>query len=264
MLQTKLVEFSNKTNDLIRGILLSSGDSAKAVLMCGGFERSATTEKKFKVLADKLAENNISSLRFDSTGCGLSDGDFSTVTVERMADDTRRAIVFLRKETKAKNISIFCHSIAACVIANLLNEINFEKIILIAPALNQKNLLRYWFAKQEGENKNSNIEINWGNFKNYLDEDKFQKDCLRADKMAKFNYISSAYFLENKDRDYSGLFKTTQNILHIHGSKDDKVPPESLNVKFGNEIIVKGGDHDMERPDMFNQWINKAIDFLIE
>lgn len=48
--QTKLVEFKNKTNNLLRGILLSNGKSDKAVLMAGGFERSATTEKKFKVL----------------------------------------------------------------------------------------------------------------------------------------------------------------------------------------------------------------------
>lgn len=262
MSQTKLVEFANKTNDLLRGILLSSGDNTKAVLMCGGFERSTTTEKKFKILADKLVENNISSLRFDCTGCGLSDGDFSKVTAERMASDARSAFIFLQKETKAKNISVVCHSLAACVIASLLNEIKFEKIILIAPALNQKDLLRYWFTKQEEENKRSNVKINWSNFKNHLDEDRFQEDCLRTDKISKFNYISFDYYLENKDKDYSNLFKNSQNILLIRGDKDDKVPLGSLNIKFKNEIIVKGGDHDLERPDMFEQWINKAVDFI--
>lgn len=263
MSQTKLIEFPNKTNDLLRGILLSNDNIEKAVLMCGGFERSATTEKKFKILADKLIENNISSLRFDCSGCGLSDGDFSKLTVERMAGNLRNAVKFLREEAKIKNISLVCHSLSACAAAEVFKEENFEKIVLLAPALNQKDLLKYWFTASDKKNKNSGAEINWNNFRDRLNDDEFQKDCLRIDKMTKFNYISSVYFLENKDKDYSELFKNNQNILHIHGDEDDKVPLESLNIKFENQIIVKKGDHDLERPDMFEQWINNVVDFLI-
>ncbi|MBU4338124.1 lysophospholipase [Patescibacteria group bacterium] len=262
MRQIKLIEFANKADDLLRGILVSSGDSAKVVLMCGGFERSATTEKKFKALADRLIENNISSLRFDCAGCGLSDGDFSKTTVKRMTDDLRSAVEFLKEEAETENISLVCHSLSACAAGRVLDEANFKKIVLIAPALNQKDLLRYWFTKQEEESKKINIKINWNNFKNYLDEKRFRKDCLRTDKMTKANYISSAYFLENKDKDYSALFKKNDNVFLARGDKDDKVPLESLNIKFKNEIIVKGGDHDIERPDMFEQWIEKTVDFL--
>ncbi len=262
MYQTKLVEFTNKTNDILRGILMKKDDSRKAVLMCGGFERSTTTEKKFKILADKLIERDISSLRFDHTGCGLSNGDFSKITVAGIADDLHRVAEFLRKEVKVENISLVCHSLAACAAGEILKKENFEKIILLAPALNQKDILRYWFAVSDVKKKNPSIEINWSNFKNYLDEARFQEDCLRTDKMTKVNYISSDYFLENKDKDYSSYFKNNQNILHIHGDKDDKVPFESLNVNFVNKVIVRGGDHDMERPDMFEQWIGKVIDFM--
>lgn len=262
MHQTKLVEFANKANDLLRGILLLNDNSKKIILMCGGFERSATTEKKFKALADRLIENNFSSLRFDCTGCGLSDGDFSETTVKRMADDLRNAIEFLKEEAELENISLVCHSLAACPAGEALKEINFEKIILLAPALNQKDLFRYWFTVSVMEKGNLDIKVNWSNFKNYLNEKHFQEDCLKTDKMTKTNYISFDYFLENKDKDYSSYFKNTQNILHIHGDKDDKVPLESLSIKFKNEIIVKGGDHDLERPDMFDQWANIAVDFI--
>ncbi|MBU4056448.1 lysophospholipase [Patescibacteria group bacterium] len=262
MRQTKLIEFQNKTGNLLRGILLSNGNSRKAVLMCGGFERSTTTEKKFKATADELAKNNIISLRFDYTGCGLSDGDFSKTTVGRISGDIQSAADFLRKESGVKDISLICHSLSACAIGSLLNNINFKKIVLLSPALNQKDLLRYWFTVSAMEKQNPHIKINWSNFKNYLDEKRFQEDCLRTDKMTKSNYICSAYFLENKDKDYSSYFKNNQNVLHIHGSEDDKVPLESLNVKFKNEIIVKGGGHDLERPDMFEQWINKAVEFI--
>lgn len=262
MYQTKLIEFNNETNDLLRGIVVQKDDSNKAVLMCGGFERSATTEKKFKVFADKLIENNISSLRFDCAGCGLSDGDFLKTTVKRMTDDLKNANEFLREKAGIENISLVCHSLSACVAAEILKGINFEKIILLAPALNQKDLLRYWFTISVMKKMNPDVEINWSNFKNYLNEKKFQEDCLRTDKITKANYVSFDYYMENKEKDYSSEFKNNKNILHIHGDNDDKVPIESLNVKFDSRIIVKGGDHDLERPDIFEQWINKAVDFI--
>lgn len=262
MLQTKLIEFKNKNNDLLRGILAQKNSTKRAVLMCGGFERSATAEKKFKVLADKLAEKDIASLRFDYTGCGLSDGDFSKITVERMADDLRNAFKFLKKEFEIKNISLVCHSLSACAFGGVMDEMNFEKIVLLAPALNQKDLLRYWFVASDTKKKNPGVGISWNNFRKYLNEIRFQDDCLRIDKMTKANYISPEYYLENKDIDYSVYFKNNQNVLHIHGDKDDKVPLESLDIEFKNKVIVKGGDHDLERPDMFQQWIDRAFDFV--
>ncbi|MCK5320835.1 alpha/beta hydrolase [Candidatus Parcubacteria bacterium] len=264
MKQTKLIEFKNGDGSILRGIFVFGKKTEKAVLMCGGFERSATTEKKFKVLADELANQNIASLRFDYSGCGLSDGDFARITVQRMANDFRNAVKILQEKIDCENISAAVHSLSACVVANLTKESFFKKIILIAPALNQKDLLRYWFTVSAMKKEKPNVKITWQNFRNYLDEKKFQADCARTDKMTKTNYISADYFLENKDKDYSGLLADSRNVLHIHGDKDDKAPIENLNVEFENKIIVKNGDHDLERPDMIEQWIYRTIDFIIK
>ena len=262
MRQTKLIEFKNKNGDILRGIFVSGKKNEKTILMCGGFERSATTEKKFKIMADKLAKQNIASLRFDYSGCGLSDGDFAKVAIKKRADDFRSAVKILIEQTNCKNISVITHSLSACVVACLVKKLLLEKIILIAPALNQKDLLRYWFVASTMKKKKPEIRITWQNFKDYLDEEQFQIDCERTDKMTKTNYISADYFLENKNKDYSDLLGDNQNILHIHGNKDDKAPLENLNVEFKNKIIIKGGDHDLERPDMMEQWIKNAVDFI--
>lgn len=87
-------------------------------------------------------------------------------------------------------------------------------------------------------------------------------DCKKRGKMTKLNYISPDYFLENKNKDYSELIKDNKNIFLIHGDKDDKVPLESLNIEFKNKVVIKNGDHDMERPYMFKQWIKKAVNFI--
>lgn len=91
---------------------------------------------------------------------------------------------------------------------------------------------------------------------------KFREDIERENKMTKENYISSDYFKENIDKDYAKLFKNTDNILLVHGDSDNKVPLESLNIDFSNKIIVKKGDHDLERPDMMAQWLDGVIKFL--
>lgn len=262
MKQTKLIEFKNKSNEILRGILTFDKVDVKAVLIAGGFERSATTEKKFKVLADRLVEKGIPSLRFDYTGIGLSDGDFFQTTIKRMSKDFMQAFEVLKEETGCEHISVIAHSLSACAVAIVIKKLSFKEVVLIAPGLNQKDLFRYWFVISTIKEENPDIEISWHNFKKYLNEEIFIKDCKRTDKMTKTNYINAGYFLENKEKDYSRLLTNKQNILYIYGDNDDKVPAESLNVKFANKVIVKGGDHDLERPDMIKQWLNKAIDFI--
>ncbi len=258
-IKTNLVEFG----DNLRGILVLPKNPQKIVIMSGGFERSATTEKKFKFLTDKLAERNIASFRFDYNGIGLSDGDFSQITVAMLTKNLRQAISIIKKEINFnEKVSVIGHSLFACPIAKLSETMHFDKIILLSPALNQSNLLRYWFTKSMMKNKN--IEINWKNFTEYLDEEKFKNDCERKDKITKSHFVSSKYFLENMNKNYCSCFadKNMEKIIHIHGDNDNDVPIESLTCSFPNQIIVKNGDHDLEKPAMFKQWVDQVVKFL--
>ncbi|MCK5320942.1 alpha/beta hydrolase, partial [Candidatus Parcubacteria bacterium] len=246
----------NTQNKSLRGLLLRQS-SDKLVLMCGGFERRTTTEPKFKKLTDLLAKNNISSFRFDYSGCGLSDGDFSKTTVKTMSDELLLAIETIKKKIDFKILIVVAHSLSACVVASLAEKKLFEKIILLAPALNQKDLLRYWFVKS-----NTKKDIDWKNYKQYLNELQFETDCKREKRTTKSNFIGSEYFLENKEKDYSDLLINAQNILHIHGGKDDDVPLESVNIDFTNQLIIKNGNHDLEKPDVFEIWSKKTLNFI--
>jgi esterase/lipase len=256
MRHTELVEFHNNDNKLLRGLLLRQGNK-KLVLMCGGFERHATTEPKFKKLADLLADNKISSFRFDYSGCGLSDGDFLQTTVKRMSDELLLAIQNVNEKFDFESLIVVVHSLSACVVASLVNKKLFEKIILLAPALNQKELLKYWFAKSNIQN-----EISWTNYKQFIDEKQFETDCRRKTRMTKSNIIGSEYFLENINFDYSKFLINIQNILHVHGSMDDDVPLESVTINFPNRLIVEGGSHDLEKLDIFENWSKEVINFI--
>lgn len=263
-MKTKLIEFKNQNQEILRGIItMPNGKISGGAVFVHGFERNATTEKKFKGMSGALAERGIISLRFDFSGCGLSDGDFSKTTIASRAQELLMAVKIFQEEFGLEKIDFIAHSLGACVLAKTLNEIKprIAKIILTAPALNQKDLLRYYFARDN----NPEIKVNWQNYKQYLNEEEFLKDCARADKMTCQNYIGSNYFLEAKDLDFSASFEMIkERILHIHGDADVKVPLESLNVRFENRVIVAAGDHDLERPDFWGQWFGKAVDFLTE
>jgi len=265
-MQTRLLEFNNKNGQTLRGILTLPEASIKhAVIFLHGFERCSSTEKKFKRLADELLKKNIASLRFDFAGSGLSDGEFQDITIEGQANDFVHALQVLNDNLRAEKISVVAHSLGACALATKIQQIQNQvyKIVLLAPAFNQKRLLRYWFVVSQMKKVNPEQKVTWQNYESYLNEEDFMDDCRSANKTVKANYISAGYCLENQQRDYSKELEDLQDsTLHIHGSHDVVVPIESLNIKFKNRVIVREGEHDLEKPIIIEQWLEKAVGFL--
>lgn len=265
-MKTNLLEFENQDGDCLRGIMTTPDGKINGAAIClPGFERPGTVEKKFKRLADNLAENMIATLRFDFSWTGLSDGDFSKTTIARQGEELLKAIDAFKKEIGDHKVSVVAHSMGAAVFANKLEDIREQvaNAVLIAPALNQQDLLRYWFTKGYMKNIDKSIEVTRENFREYLNEEAFQKDCARTDKMSKTNYIGSEYFQTGKELDFSdSLNNTDLDILQIHGWRDDAVPYESNNVEFENVIHIEKGNHDIERVNQTEEWVPKATEFI--
>lgn len=232
--------------------------------MLHGFERTATTEPKFIRLSKALADLGIPSLRVDFAGIGLSEGDYKNTTVESMTSDLIVVIDDLKSRYGFEKISIVAHSLGACVVANLLNKNrnDLHKFVLIAPALNQRDLMRYWFTVNQLSKTNPEIKVDWNNFKNYLDEAAFLKDSLHK-KITKAHVVGAEYFLENRANDYLNNFLGYEDkVLFVQGTKDDKVPIESLNVNLPNKILVENADHDIEKPGLWEEWTKQAAEFF--
>lgn len=265
-MKTKLVEFKNNNGDILRGIAaIPEVVTGRGAVFLQGLERNATVEKKFRRLADALAARGIISLRFDASGCGLSDGDFAKTTLRGRSNELMAAVNYFQKDFGKMKISFVAHSLGMCALALKLDGLEdiIERMVFISPALNQSDLMRYYYVRDMMGTKEPGIIIGWDNYKKYLNEEEFTKDCSRTGRIMRENYIEPGYLLEAKDIDLSNYFdKIREKILHVHGEHDIKVPLGSLNTKFPNRIIVSGGDHDLERPDLFNQWFPQSVDFL--
>ncbi len=260
----ELVEFESKNGFKLSGILEMGVNPEKGLICLHGFERTSITEVKFVKLIRGLPDN-FASFRFDFSGSGLSEGEFENTTVQSLLRDLESAIEYLIERTGLKHVSIVAHSLAACPLSLYINKHpeNIDKVILIAPATNQKDLLRYWFVISQMKKQDPSLTITWGNYKEYLDDEKFEMDCKREGKELKSNCINSGYFLSGKEVDYTEqLSQFKERVLHIHGDNDQAVPLASLKYNIGRQVIVINGDHDLERPSMQSQWIDQAVKFL--
>jgi len=256
----KLIEFANNKNEILRG-LYTEGKADFGVIFISGFERSAIAEKKFKIIVDELQKRDVATYRFDCTGCGASNGDFRFTTVASLLNDFTRAIEHFKGISRLQKVVVVGHSVAGCVIGEYWQANELKKAVLLAPALNQKDLLRYYFVRKIMKGEKA---VNWNNYREMLNEKMFEASCQLDFVMTKTNYLNGEYFRENKDKDYSGLFeKFNDQVLLIASPDDDKMPADSLNIDFKNKVIIKHSDHDYERPDVVDQWLEKAINFIV-
>ena len=261
---TRLIEFASHKGETLRG-LLDEATSDRGILFVHGFERTAF-ESKFKRIAGAL-RGSVNLFRFDFSGCGLSDGSFEDLTVEKLSQELVCAVNILQEKcSNIHKLSFVGFSLGGCIITKYLIDSarKADRLAFFAPGFNQKQLLRYFFTRQQ----HRDILISWDNFTSYLDEEAFQLDIQKHQRMMKEHYLSSAYFTENAEKDYQQDFLAlgyeTDRVMILQGADDDKVPPGSNETVYSvyKSFIIAAGDHDLQRPDMVEQYFERLIAFL--
>lgn len=266
---SRLIEFHNHKGELLRGILDEAPETDRAVVFVHGFERT-TIESKFKRIVDTM-RGSATLFRFDFSGCGLSEGSFEDVSVAKLTRELGCALEELCSQAPwVKRISFVSHSLGGCITllyATQFQDATLDRMVFLAPAWNQKKLLRYFFAVRSlTKEQKKTTTITWQDYQSYFNEEAYQKDCAVNRRMLKEHYLGSEYFAENMDRDYQDYLEgfDMQRALLIHGDRDDKVPFESLDrlPDILHVIHVAKGDHDLQRPDMVEQYLSLVVDFL--
>ena len=261
---SRLIELANNKGAMLRGIF-DEAPSDRGIVFVAGFERT-TVESKFKRIIDAL-KGEVNTFRFDFSGCGLSDGSFEDLTVEKLSQELAYTVnVFQEKCSNVRSVSFVGFSLGGCIITKYLIDSarKADRLALFAPGFNQKQLLRYFFTRQQ----HRDILISWDNFTSYLDEEAFQLDIQKHQRMMKEHYLSSAYFTENAEKDYQQDFLAlgyeTDRVMILQGADDDKVPPGSNETVYSvyKSFIIAAGDHDLQRPDMVEQYFERLIAFL--
>lgn len=232
-----------------------------AVIFIAGFERFGY-EQKWRLLSKELSAVWIPTIQFDFTWLWLSEGIYNNPIMENLLIDLQSILSISREQFWFDTFVLIGHSLWACVALSAYKEFgNITKLILLAPALYQASLNRYWYATNINRS-NKDLVITWDNYKSYFNENEYQQ-YISKPQIKKANIIESTYLCDMSNMNYNEFIPNpSDNLLIIHWDKDNTVPLSSINHTFKNQIIVTWWDHDLEKPIDIQQWLSQTIWFI--
>jgi uncharacterized protein len=96
----------------------------------------------FVQLSRALAEAGVSSLRFDFTGAGESDGLFRDMTVDSMGSDLLSAVRLVRKRYSPSSLILLGHSLGGMIAALSCAASKPDGLVLLSPVADAQGLVR--------------------------------------------------------------------------------------------------------------------------
>jgi uncharacterized protein len=210
-------EFRTVDGLRLRGTLVTAAEPgrAAAVFVHGG---GVTRDEGgfFTRIAEGLAEDGVSSLRFDLRGHGESDGRQEDLTLASILNDIGAAIEHVREATGAESIHLIAASFAGGITAYFAVEHpeRVERLVLINPLLNyQKRFVDdkpYWHDGQI--DKEAGRELAEQAFLFHNPSFKLGRALL-----------NEVFYL----RPHEAIGELAVPTLVIHGTRDTFIPVES-------------------------------------
>lgn len=246
------ISILNKYNEKLVGIeTIPSVQKSKcpAIILVHGFGVTKEESGMFDDIAKNLSDEGFLVYRFDFSGCGESEGDYSETSLSKLKSDLSKILEFVQSQSKvdSSRIGILGQSFGTATTITL--EPKVKCLVMMGSVAHPKKILAELFGKgYNPKDISTRIKPNgmitkvkpqfWKDFENH--------NLLES--------IKSIYY----------------PILFIHGSKDDKVPVADMESYFYNanepkeKIIIEGGDHGLKphRNQMYKivvDWFKKYL-----
>jgi alpha/beta superfamily hydrolase len=95
----------------------------------------------FVQLSRKLAEHGVSSLRFDFSGSGESDGRFQDMTIDTMQSDLLSAVRLVRKRYSPSAVVLLGHSLGGMIAGLCCARAKPDGLVLLSPVADPQGLI---------------------------------------------------------------------------------------------------------------------------
>ncbi len=246
------ISILNEFNEKLVGIEtipLVQKEKYPTIILVHGFGVTKEESGMFDNLAKNLSETGFLVYRFDFSGCGESEGDYSETSLSKLKSDLFKILYFVQSQPKVDNskIGILAQSFGTATTSTLEPKVKCLIMMGSSPYL-KKNLIQLFGEGYNPEGISTRTKSNgtitkikpqfWKDFENH-------------------NLLNS-------------IKKINCPILFIHGSEDDKVPLSDMEIYFQNanepkeKIIINGADHGLKpyREKMYKivvNWFKKEL-----
>lgn len=250
-METK-ISILNQDNEKLVGLKttpLITKEKYPTVVLVHGFGVDKEDYGLFNILTKELVENNFLVYRFDFSGCGESDGDFSETTLTKLKLDLSNILQFVitQSEVDVFKLGILGQSFGTSIITSLQPKV--KSVVFLGSLLEPKKILVSLFGdsyKPEGISER-----------------------LRSD--GSITKIKPQFWI---DLDQYNLMEDVKKIscpiLFVHGSADNKIPMTEMQKYFDSanepkeKVIIKGADHGMlpcreEMSKVVVEWFDKTL-----
>lgn len=224
--------FYNDAGEKLAGSLHlpeSSGASPETAFVWGHCFTCSRHTGILRDISRTLAEKGFASLRFDFSGNGQSQGDFSATSYSKHIRETEQAMLFL-EEKGFSRFFLGGHSMGAAIaVLTAAKQKKVKGVCALAGRLGSREGLQIFSQKQMRE----------------LEE----RGRLRFESRGRKLELDAAFFADMKQYDIpAAVKKLTVPLLVIHGDQDEIISVE--NARSAKEInaavqveIIAGADH---------------------
>lgn len=204
-----------------------------AVLLVHGFGVDRNESGLFDDLALELSSHGYMVFKFDFSGCGESEGDYSETSLTKLKKEIGLIIQYIktRKDVNENKLGILAQSFGTAVTIAFKPEV--KAIVLMGSLAHPYESMKDLFSEDFNPEGISSRKRSGGNITKVGPT--FWKDLKKYDLVSSIKAISS-------------------HILFIHGEKDDKIPLSEMETLYlaANEwkekVVIKNADHGL-RPE---------------
>lgn len=228
------VSITNEFNEKLVGLESISEeekDKYSTVVLVHGFGVTKEEYGMFDELAEKLTDEGFLVYRFDFSGLGESEGDYSETSLTKQKSDLSKIIEFVKSQEKvdSSKIGILAQSLGTAVTVALTPKV---KSLILMGSVAHTEIISDKRIKWDILNKKGTSKIIKSSGRVITIKPQFWSD------MESYDLLKS-------------ISKFKGSTLFIHGSLDDKVPISEMEAYYekANEpkekIILKGANHGL-------------------
>ena len=239
------IYFYNQQGEKIAGTLHSPERPAGGGVVFGHCFTCSRHTRIIREICNELAEKDILALRFDFSGNGQSEGEFSASDYSKQIAEMQTATAVIA-EKGARRIGLAGHSMGAVIAVLAAARIRTVKAVCaLAGRLSGLNATHFFSQKQLKELKDTGR--------------------VSFNSRGRSLQLSTQFFADAKQYDLPEIVKSLQTpLMVVHGDADEIIPVQNaylaktLNPEYTELVVIPGADH-MFSAEMHRNQTSKLV-----